>query len=129
MQSNGSSGFLLLQRLQYFRKLLQVLEVANDFNACFHLVNSALNISTEDDKKAKNAQKARYANGYTRIAHAKKLGCKRLKTDRMFWRRMQSGANPSLPKIPVNREKYREFWPLSGPGHAYPSTNTRVNRF
>jgi hypothetical protein len=26
-----------------------------------------------------------------------------------FWRWMQSAANPSLPKIPVNREKYREF--------------------
>lgn len=26
------------------------------------------------------------------------------------WRRMQSAANPSLAKIPVNREKYREFW-------------------
>jgi hypothetical protein len=42
---------------------------------------------------------------------------------------MQSGANSSLPKIPVNREKYREFWPLGGPDHAYPSTNKQVNRF
>jgi hypothetical protein len=27
---------------------------------------------------------------------------------------MQSLANPSLPKIPVNREIYRECWLLSG---------------
>jgi hypothetical protein len=29
------------------------------------------------------------------------------------WRWMQLPANPSLGKIPVNREFCREFWPLS----------------
>jgi hypothetical protein len=29
----------------------------------------------------------------------------------------------------VNREKYREFWPLSGPGCVYRGVNTGVSDF
>jgi hypothetical protein len=46
-----------------------------------------------------------------------------------IWRWMQSAANPSLVKIPVNREKYREFWPLSGPGCVYRRVNTGERGF
>jgi hypothetical protein len=44
------------------------------------------------------------------------------------WRRTQSAANPSLEgKIPVNREKYREFWAINGPDLGYSHVNTGVN--
>ena len=35
----------------------------------------------------------------------------------------------SGPKIPVNREKYREIWPLSGPDYVYRRVNTAVSDF
>jgi hypothetical protein len=46
--------------------------------------------------------------------HARKAGCWEVMRDRFSelqtdWRWRQLPANPSLPKIPVNREIYREF--------------------
>jgi hypothetical protein len=45
------------------------------------------------------------------------------------WRRTQSAANPSPGKIPVNREKYREFDPLNGLHRIYSPVNTEVTGF
>jgi hypothetical protein len=45
------------------------------------------------------------------------------------WRWSQSPANPSLLHIPVNREIYRELWPLSSPGCVSRRVNTGVSDF
>jgi hypothetical protein len=46
-----------------------------------------------------------------------------------LWWWMQSSANPPLPKIPVNREKYREFCRAERSYLVYPQQTLELNGF
>jgi hypothetical protein len=73
--------------------------------------------------------------GQKKIAKARGIGAFRMESEKQFsalqtvWRRTQSPANPSPSKIPVNREKYREFCSSERLSRVRPLVKTGVNGF